>query len=99
MPHPLLFSLGTPALFPFSVFAMNNTYRIVSRAPSHSEARPCWTDRTSATPYSHAVWVQSIAKGFEGEWIFCGFASTEKRAQALARKEGGVIVQTEVTAL
>jgi hypothetical protein len=83
---------------------MNNTasnpspvsFRIVARAPGAPEV---WTDRNTATVYRFAVWVQSEVKGYEGEWIFCGFASTDKRAAALARKEGGVIVQTEVTAL
>lgn len=78
---------------------MTNTYssyRIIAFIPG---SRDQMQDRISATPYSHAVWVQSIVKGHEGEWIFCGFASNEKRASALARKEGGTIVQTEIQAI
>lgn len=57
-----------------------------------------YAERNSATPYAFGVYVQSTVKGYEGTWIFCGFASTLKRAEALARKEGGVVVSTVITA-
>ena len=67
------------------------TVRAYAPGQTHEHA-----ERKSGTPYAFGVWTQSIAKGYEGAWIFCGFASDAKKAVALARKESGTIVPTVI---
>ena len=52
--------------------------------------------RSSDRVYAFGVWVQSTAKGYEGTWTFCGFATTAARAAAVARKEGGIVVPATI---
>ena len=80
--QPMTTENNTPRTFTVRAYVPGQTHE-------HAE-------RNTPTPYAFGVFVQSVAKGYEGTWIFCGFATDAKRAAALAKREGGVIVPTVI---